>query len=303
MLCSIWNEAFSDSCDFIENFFKYLPDIGTCIVLEADGNIVAQTVIIEKLNIIQSNHASANRDSQNIIKCAYLYAIAVKKAHQGNGYGKAITEFAVSFAKKRGAETVCLRPGENSLFNFYEKAAGLKPTLHIKTHTGNIPAAHNSSKSGFFVFSKIYADDYNKLREAFLKKQPHMQLQPDHAKLLDIICSGSSGGLYSVFSPSSGFNTSIAIISGYKATPEISVNSVNAIPEKKNTLCEISEILCNLDYVNIFPANIKSQIAYSFAEYLNCNHFLWNEPSDSGQPFLTSSCAFPENTIWNITFE
>lgn len=106
-IASLWGEAFGDSRESVEEFFRTFPN---CLsyVAEEDGEVLA---MVHGLPQILSPHTQT----------AYLYAVATANAHRGKGLCRRLMEFAEKDLQNRGYAACVLTPGEGSLFGFYEK--------------------------------------------------------------------------------------------------------------------------------------------------------------------------------------
>ena len=108
-IVALWGEAFGDSRESVEEFFRTFPN---CLsyVAEEDGEVLA---MVHGLPQILSPDT----------KAVYLYAVATAKAHRGKGLCRKLMAFAEADLQSRGFAACVLTPGEPSLFGFYEKLA------------------------------------------------------------------------------------------------------------------------------------------------------------------------------------
>ena len=143
-IIALWKEAFGDSEASVSYFFESFPD---CLsyVAEEDGQIVAMV------------HALPQVLSPDI-PAAYLYAVATRKSHRGQGLCRELMAFAEEDLKKQFRCAV-LTPGEPGLFRFYEK-------LDYQTEFYRTGTAFPGG-------TPISVEEYARLREQVLTV-PHM---------------------------------------------------------------------------------------------------------------------------------
>lgn len=126
-IIQLWNEAFGD-CEKEIRFFLdscYKPQ--NTVIYEADGEIVSMLFLLEgDMHINGTDYPSY-----------YLYAACTMKKFRGRGIMAQLLDYAKKTAAGRGKSFICLRPGEKSLFDFYEKF-GYKSVFKIKRVTANI---------------------------------------------------------------------------------------------------------------------------------------------------------------------
>jgi predicted N-acetyltransferase YhbS len=106
-LSAIWQEAFGDSPEDVENFYE--------TAFSCDRALLAQ----EQNPVACIYWIDAQIDGQKI---AYLYALAVEKTYRSQGVGKTLLQEALETLKGEGYKAAILVPGEESLYTYYEKA-------------------------------------------------------------------------------------------------------------------------------------------------------------------------------------
>ena len=180
-LISLWEDTFGDSKEFISDFFDMLPQMGTCILAERNGTIIAEASVITELEIISDVGMVFG-------KCAYIYAVAADKKHRGEGLGIDVSRAAYNYAKDHGIEIICTLPADNGLYSFYNKACGFDSSLHRRKYT--VPAWELGSAE------KIDYSEYISLREKMLIGT-HMKPSAPVMKFADKLCKYYGGGLYS----------------------------------------------------------------------------------------------------------
>ena len=177
VLSRIWQDSFDDTQLFINDFFRLLPEIGTCIVLELDGTVIGMTSIINRCFFCDQ-------------ECACLYAVAIEKEFRGRGYGKLITQAGCSKAHEIGASIIWLQPASKPLFTFYLNAAGFKPVLFRTTHT--------VSAFPYSIPLKLSAPEYTSKRNLLLQSGNYLRISESVMNFYQILCEDYGGGLFSV---------------------------------------------------------------------------------------------------------
>ena len=106
-IAALWQEAFGDSPKAVTYFFESFPN---CISYVSDegGEI---TSMVHALPQVLSPNTPA----------AYVYAVATLKSHRGKGLCRKLMAFAEADLQKRDFGCAVLTPGEQSLFDFYER--------------------------------------------------------------------------------------------------------------------------------------------------------------------------------------
>ena len=117
----LWNEAFGDSEKEIRFFLDNRFVENNTLVYEINGDIASMLFLLEGDMCIDG-------------KCYpsyYLYAASTLKKYRGRGLMAELLSFAKEIANKRNKFFICLKPGEKSLFDFYEKH-GYKTVFKIR---------------------------------------------------------------------------------------------------------------------------------------------------------------------------
>ena len=103
----LWQEAFGDSEETLDNFFAscYSPD--RCLCICEDG------IPVSALYWFDCELCG--------YKLAYVYAVATLKSHRGKGLARQLMEQTHETLKNQGYAGAILVPGEQSLFSYYER--------------------------------------------------------------------------------------------------------------------------------------------------------------------------------------
>ena len=184
-LTKLWKSAFGDPESFISTFFEMLPDMGSCIVGEEDGQIVAMASVI----------AGQELQYGGSIKkpvVGYIYAVAVDEAHRGKGYGEQISKAAYDLALRREATIVCTLPAGETLYDFYADTLGFETALYRKKYEVK---SDNSEMT-----MKLTATEYLMMKEGLLAGKSFLRLSPYAMRFFEVLCSSFGGGLYASMS-------------------------------------------------------------------------------------------------------
>lgn len=178
-LVMLWATVFGDEENFIIRFFEMLENIGTCIVGEEDGRIIAMTSVITGMSVVGEN------EEQTV---GYIYAVAVDDSYRGKGYGAEISKAAFEMAKKLGCAIITTMPSSDSLYTFYENALGMKTALKRTKYA--------VEAKPYVETVKVAGCEYNARREQTLKTSVHLEMSDAAAQLYDALCTEYGGGLY-----------------------------------------------------------------------------------------------------------
>lgn len=179
-LTALWAETFGDSEELIGELFRLLPDMGTAMVAEADGNVIGSAYVIVGMELRGLGEKAP--------VCGYIYAVAVDEAYRHNGTGRALVEAAAVKAREREAAFVCTLPAEESLYEWYEDVLGVKRALCCEMHS--VPCAKLD------MCMKLSSSEYMLWRETMLRGKPRLHLSNTSLEFMRILCERNGGGLY-----------------------------------------------------------------------------------------------------------
>lgn len=152
----LWQEAFGDSDDFLDEFFArgFAPDRCRCVTL--DGEVVAALYWFD-----------CRLDGRPL---AYLYAVATAKNHRGKGLCRSLVENTNAHLKELGYSGILLVPAEG-LEALYEKA-GYVPCTRIREFSCSAAAEKADLR-------ELDAGEFAQLRREYLPsdgvEQPDME--------------------------------------------------------------------------------------------------------------------------------
>lgn len=178
---SLWLRCFNDTEEFVDGFFERLHDMGSCVVGEEGGRIVAMASVLcgQELQF---------GGSLRTPECGYIYALAVDEHYRGKGLGESIAKAAYDLALKREAAIVCTLPADEKLYSFYEKTLGFKPVLFRERYEIDASDAE--------MTMELNATEYNMMREDLLRGSTYLRLSYFSMDFLSFLCKSYGGGLY-----------------------------------------------------------------------------------------------------------
>ena len=106
-LRQLWQEAFSDTDDFLDIFFSVAYHPQRCFCVHTDGQIAAAAYWLDC------------RVGQR--KAAYIYAVATAKSYRGRGYCRVLMTAIGKHLEKQGYCGSILVPGDDDLRAMYGK--------------------------------------------------------------------------------------------------------------------------------------------------------------------------------------
>lgn len=145
-LRNLWQEAFGDTNEFLDNFYKTAFSPNRCRCITIDGQIAAALYWFDCL------HRSA--------PVAYLYAIATAKAFRGQGLCHRLMEDTHRHLATLCYEGAILLPGSTELFKLYE-SMGYQTCSYIHEF-------RCSSGPETVLLQPIHITEYAKLRRQLL---------------------------------------------------------------------------------------------------------------------------------------
>lgn len=153
-LRTLWKEAFADSDEFLDGFWRAGFSPSRCRCIMAGGR--AKSALYWFDCTLQGQ------------KYAYLYAVATAEESRGQGLCTTLMDDTHALLKKLGYAGAVLVPGEKSLFSFYEKL-GYKTAATVDEVSCTAPAREAVQMQA------VSAEEYERLRPAFLPRGGVMQ--------------------------------------------------------------------------------------------------------------------------------
>ncbi|MBQ6316187.1 MAG: GNAT family N-acetyltransferase [Oscillospiraceae bacterium] len=179
-LISFWVRVFGDAPELVEAFLDLLPEMGTGVTAEENGELLGTAYLLDGFTLISPDSAPK--------KCGYLYAVAVEEHARRKGIGARLSQAAAEIGRMRGAELICTLPAEHSLYRWYASILSLhEVTQRVLYFSPVIPPAEFLS-----------AEEYVQRREALLAGCCHVRLSSAAIRFQEKLCLCYGGGFYAV---------------------------------------------------------------------------------------------------------
>ncbi len=259
---ALWAKVFGDDQDLIVGFFLNFSREIRAYGLWQDNQLISALTqfLMGRLVLPDMDAADSSRD-------VYVsYAICTDPDARGQGAGSEITRYAGEEILKRGSLSV-LSPAEESLINFYQPMG----------YRSLFPAQYGSAVSGTIgdlLFDHIPAEEYNRLREEFLSKRPHIALSQKALRLVQFF-SWEENGFYAVRRlGQEGVVIETSVIDAAKDTT-IEAITVLGLDEEGNPL--LQEILVSPSS-SLTTADIAGAFAAVFGHRFESPKLNWRAP-------------------------
>ncbi len=106
-LRALWQQAFQDPEPFLDSFFRTAFSYDRCRCVFVAGQPVAAVYLFD-----------CQWESR---KCAYLYALAVDKAHRGQGLSRLLLTDTHAFLRQQGYAGAVIEAADTSLWAYYTR--------------------------------------------------------------------------------------------------------------------------------------------------------------------------------------
>lgn len=145
-LRQLWQEAFRDSDAFLDHFWRTGFSPERCLCAEEEGTVCSALYWFDCFC-----------DDK---KLAYLYAVATKKSHRGQGLCRQLMAKTLAVLKDRGYAGALLCPENDGLFAMYRKMGFCHTLFHreFTAQPGDAPVA----------LRQLTAETYGRLRREYL---------------------------------------------------------------------------------------------------------------------------------------
>ena len=112
----VWQACFGDDEEYIRFFWENGFPVCRGLCLEADGQTVSMLFLLPCALAYKMTYLPAE----------YVYAVATLPEHRGRGYAAQLTREAAAIAVSEGKSALCLRPGDEGLYDYYGKLGFVK---------------------------------------------------------------------------------------------------------------------------------------------------------------------------------
>ena len=180
-LTDLWVDVFKDKREFVEEFFRLLPNMGSCLLMEDKTGICAEASVITGFDILSPGVAEGP-----IV--GYIYACCVRADLRGKGYGTEICTAACELALEREADIVCTLPSDEGLYSFYSNVLNFDCALRRKL----IEVAASPSE----MTMKLTATEYSMFRSSMLSGRSFLHPSFFTMEFVKSLCETYGGGLY-----------------------------------------------------------------------------------------------------------
>ena len=184
----LWQLAFGDTDEYLDNFYLHYYRPRRAIVLEEDGVVQAMFTWFDTTLTLPGGKT---------FRAAYVYALATHPDCRGRGLAGKLLADAGALLRPLGIDLLTTVPAEPSLHNFFA-ANGFAEGFLMEQRT--IPAPRPGAAPA--PLRPADPAHYNKVREALLADVPHITF-PDEAMEHQLRCCRLSGfgGLFTLDTP------------------------------------------------------------------------------------------------------
>ncbi len=182
-LVTLWQEGFGDDKAYIDAYHSIYLKSGSCLVAEADGEVVSAMYIMNGPLLFPPSGRS--------LSTAYTYALTTDRAWRGRGIGAAVYK-ACTAAALQWADAACVLPSEPGLYPFYEKATGCIPVSRIREARISLEDIPGTARDNI---ASISSGEYYLRRKALLRGLPYAVMTPTLLTLETLHMRRFGGGM------------------------------------------------------------------------------------------------------------
>ena len=153
-MTALWQEAFGDPKEYIDLFFNNRMEWRNALLYKDRDTVAGQLFILPcQLSTPERSYL-----------CGYIYSVATRKAHRGQGISTQLLEHAHQLLWERGFHLAALAPASSSLFSFYG-SRGYTPQGYIRKEI--IGAGRLEKKNDELTLSPISPLEILELRQQY----------------------------------------------------------------------------------------------------------------------------------------
>ena len=185
----LWQLAFGDSDDYIDNFYRtyYRPE--RMVVLEEEGAVRAMTAWFDTSFVVPG---------RGEYRCAYLYAVATHPDWRGRGLAARLLAGADDYFRSLGISAVSTVPAEPSLHRFFGRN-GFRECFVDGQFAFLCDGPDRTPAS---ALTRLAPGAYRALREERLAGTAHIELPEEALAYQAGACAFTpGGGLYALDTP------------------------------------------------------------------------------------------------------
>ncbi len=161
-LKDLWRKCFGDPSAYVDIFFQRFCSLDQVLVVDDEGEVDSMAAMLPG--------ALALPDGQEI-PVGYVYALATNPYMQGKGHARQLLKYADEFLRQRGDKAMVLVPASPSLHRFFE-TVGMDECF--ATRKVEFLTSALTGDTGGGVMTPISPQEYNQIRESYLKDTFHM---------------------------------------------------------------------------------------------------------------------------------
>ena len=187
-LSVLWQRGFGDDPEWIDRFFRCLPQTRSAVLLQ-DGQAISMALAMDGMTLIRPGHAA--------LPLVYAYCVTTLPEHRGQGCSRRIMRALHEDAKQRGA-LLCWRPATAALADWYAAILPVQSGFPLSTRTEQ---ARPDANCAAVTLHPAAPTDYAAAREVLLTSQAHAAFSPALLTLQAENSAASGGGLWLLQSP------------------------------------------------------------------------------------------------------
>lgn len=185
-LKDLWRKCFGDPSAYVDIFYQRFCSTDQVLVVDDDGEVDSMAAMLP---------GTIQLPDGTDVPVGYVYALATNPYMQGQGHARQLLKYADEFLQKRGDKAMVLVPASPSLHRFFE-ALGMDEcfaTRKVEFLTSNL-----SDDTGGAVMTTISPQEYNEIREGYLKGTFHMAYNDHMITFQQIGSHLAYGDLYKI---------------------------------------------------------------------------------------------------------
>ncbi len=185
-LKDLWRKCFGDPSAYVDIFFQKFCPLDQVLVVDDEGEVDSMAAMLR---------GSLALPGGEEIPVGYVYALATNPYMQGKGHARQLLKYADDFLRQRGDKAMVLVPASPSLHRFFE-AVGMDECF--ATRKVEFLTSALTGNTGGGVMTPISPQEYNEIRESYLKDTFHMTYTDQMISFQQIGSHLAYGDLYKI---------------------------------------------------------------------------------------------------------